>query len=176
MQIEQKISQQCPAEVHRKLKIHTVACLWPSCCGQLYRFKMAPGYPGIGQLLSCFSWFRVKTLIRPDELFSRKANSEVPRSADYEYECVWVSRILTRWLSVPRRTCWQNEYEYNLVGRNRVKLTALLLFLSFSEISVTIWTRVENGRAFVECHCAYLKAVLLDGMERDVQLSDELII
>ena len=44
---------------------------------------------------------------------------EVPRSADYEYEYVWVSRILTRWLSVPRRTYWQNEYEYeyNVVGR-----------------------------------------------------------
>ena len=43
---------------------------------------------------------------------------EVPRSADYEYEYVWVSRILTRWLSVPGRTCWQNEYEYeyNVVG------------------------------------------------------------
>ena len=47
---------------------------------------------------------------------------EVPRSADYEYEYVWVSRILTRWLSVPRRTYWQNEYEYNVVGR--VKLAA----------------------------------------------------
>ena len=49
---------------------------------------------------------------------------EVPRSADYEYEYVWVSRILTRWLSVPRRTCWQNEYEYeyNVVGG--VKLAA----------------------------------------------------
>ena len=44
---------------------------------------------------------------------------EVPRLADYEYEYVWVSRILTRWLSVPRRTYWQNEYEYeyNVVGR-----------------------------------------------------------
>ena len=29
---------------------------------------------------------------------------EVPRSADYEYEYVWGSRILTRSLSVPRRT------------------------------------------------------------------------
>ena len=48
----------------------------------------------------------------------------VPRSADYEYEYVWVSRILTRWLSVPRRRYWQNEYEYeyNVVGR--VKLAA----------------------------------------------------
>ena len=42
---------------------------------------------------------------------------EVPRSADYEYEYVWVSRILTRWLSVPRRRYWQNDYEYNVVGR-----------------------------------------------------------
>ena len=35
-----------------------------------------------------------------------------------------MSRVLTRWLSVPRRTNWQNEYEYeyNVVGR--VKLAA----------------------------------------------------
>ena len=36
-----------PGEIHLKLKILTVACLWPSRCAQLYRFKMAPGYPGI---------------------------------------------------------------------------------------------------------------------------------
>ena len=47
---------------------------------------------------------------------------EVPRSADYEYEYVWVSRILTRWLSVPRRRCWQNEYEYEYKVVGRVKL------------------------------------------------------
>ena len=33
MQIEQKISRQCPAEVHRKLKIHTVACLVRAAAG-----------------------------------------------------------------------------------------------------------------------------------------------
>ena len=44
------ISRQCPAKIHRKLKIHTVAWLSPSVCAQLYRFKMAPGYPGIGGL------------------------------------------------------------------------------------------------------------------------------
>ena len=49
---------------------------------------------------------------------------EVPRSADYEYEYVWVSRILTRWLSVPRRTYWQNEYEYEYNVVERVKLAA----------------------------------------------------
>ena len=47
---------------------------------------------------------------------------EVPRSADFEYEYVWVSRILTRWPSVPRRTYWQNEYEYeyDIVGRMKI--------------------------------------------------------
>ena len=50
---------------------------------------------------------------------------EVPRSADYEYEYVWVSRILTRWLSVPRLTYWQNEYEYEYNVVVRVKLVAL---------------------------------------------------
>ena len=51
-------------------------------------------------------------------------NREVPRSADYEYEYVWVSRILTRWLSVLQRTYWQieDECEYDVVGR--VKLAA----------------------------------------------------
>ena len=52
--------------------------------------------------------------------YRRLVIREVPRSANYEYEYVWVSRILTRWLSVPRRSrSSQNEYEYeyNIVGR-----------------------------------------------------------
>ena len=50
MKIEQKRTRQCPAKVHRKLKILTVECMWPSRCAKLYRFKMASGYPGIGPL------------------------------------------------------------------------------------------------------------------------------
>ena len=40
---------------------------------------------------------------------------EVPQSADYEY--VWVSRILTRWLSVPQRTCWQKKIRIRMQRR-----------------------------------------------------------
>ena len=60
-------------------KIHTVACMWPSRCAQLYRFKKAPGYPGIHGLIFqtnisleisfscskqacfCFLWFERET-------------------------------------------------------------------------------------------------------------------
>ena len=38
---------------------------------------------------------------------------------------------------------------------------------------MTTWTRLENGRTIVECHFPYLKAVLLDGVDCDVQLSDK---
>ena len=48
------MSRQCPAKVHRKLKIHTMACLAPSCWAQLYRFKMAPDYPGIQGLSTLY--------------------------------------------------------------------------------------------------------------------------
>ena len=40
---------------------------------------------------------------------------------------------------------------------------------------MTIWTRLENVRTIVECHAPYLNAVLLKGVECDVELSDELL-
>ena len=59
-----------------------------------------------------------------------------------------VCRNLTRSLSVTRRTCWQNECEYDLNRAGWVKLTALF-FLFFPELSATIWTRqVKSLRPF----------------------------
>ena len=70
MQIEQQMSRECPAKVHRKLKIHRVACLAPSRCAQLFRFKWLqiasieiwipcrnahkPHYPGIQRLSTLY--------------------------------------------------------------------------------------------------------------------------
>ena len=103
-------------------------------------------------------------------LWNLSINREVPRLADYRLRmCVCLSRTLTRWLSVLRRTCPQKEYKYEYNRTGRVKLAALLLliFLFFSELSSIAWARLENGRIFVErhCTCAHLKAVLLDGVE-----------
>ena len=73
-----KISRQCPAKVHRKLKIHTVACMWPSRCAQLYRFKMAPGYPGIHGLtvqLPCLKVF--SSFILPSRACQKQSFDDV---------------------------------------------------------------------------------------------------
>ena len=96
-----------------------------------------PGSNNLNWMCSCddnmFMLYNTRVYqITVSPLVGPTDNREVPRSADYEYEYVWVSRILTRWLSVPRRICWQNECEYEYIFRvGRMKLAALLLFFSF---------------------------------------------